>query len=381
MMLAAVLVYGTWAFTANLAHGPAVALRAGLTQGASSGTTTLVIGTLIEALHAALAPGRRRVLVTTVAAGSLAALVHLGVHLAAGTPEIARTILPSVIIGYAFAALYASRLGAPPAEPSLRFTYRRTGTLTDAEREAIWSFLHRFVERDRRTFADKLARTHEVFLGYLPGDELVAFGAVDTVERAIDGTSHTVLYTHWAVLDPRVRGRNVIQRVGFRYFLRARLRHLLRPIHWMFTASTFQSYLLLARNYETFWPRAGAAWPARERALVDSVMEESGDSGWDREAGVLRRKGTSRYREGVVDDDPRLLDHPTLGPVIRFYRGQNPGQVEGDSLLCLCPLSLANCWSWARTALGRSLRRERRRGADRRAKTSALTAPSSAEIA
>src|SRR5262245_51575191 len=86
MVIAAFCIYGTWAFFANVAHGASVALRAGLTQGASSGVTTLVIGSVIEALHAALPFGRRRALLATGISASLAALVHLGLHLAMGTP-------------------------------------------------------------------------------------------------------------------------------------------------------------------------------------------------------------------------------------------------------------------------------------------------------
>ena len=365
MAALAVVVYGAWAFLANLGHGGAIALRAGLTQGASSGTTTLVIGAVIEGIHAALPPRPYRAALATGVSASLAALFHLSVHLIAGTPAIARTILPSVVIGYVFAAFYATRLAAPGAEPAFAITYRRSVTLTEAEREAVWSFVSRFVERDRTAFEDKLARTREVFLGYRRGREMVAFGAVDLIERAIDGRTYGLLVTHWAALHPDVRGRNVIQRVGARYFLRYRMTHPLRPVHWLFTASTFQSYLLLARNFRTFWPRPGAAWPARERRLVAAVMAEGGDHGWDPETGVLERHGASRYREGVVDDDPELLDHPTLGPMIRFYRRQNPGQDQGDSLACLCPLTPANCLSWARVALARSLRRTTR--ASRRA--------------
>jgi hypothetical protein len=128
----------------------------------------------------------------------------------------------------------------------------------------------------------------------------------------------------------------------------------------MFTASTLHSYLLLVNNFATYWPRPGASFPPRQRALVAAVMRRSGDPSWDEEAGVLHRHGASRYREGVVDDDPALLHHPVLGPVAQFYRTQNPGQVEGDSLACLCPLSTANWLSCARTAAAR-IRRGRRR--------------------
>lgn len=352
LVFAAFALYGSWAFIVNLAHGAAVALRAGLLQGASSGVTTLVIGSVIESLHAALPSGRRRALLAAAVAASLSACVHLAVHLTAGTPEVLRTVLPSVVIGYVFAASYAFAL----EQPRIRITWRAPSALTAAEREDVWSLVARSVQRDRRAFEEKLGLTGEAFLGHLPTGELVAFGAVDAVEAEVAGRTEAVLYTHWAVLDPRARANNVIQRVGFRCFLRYRLRHPLRPVSWMFSASTYQSYLLLVRNYVTYWPRPDAPWTERARALRDAVMAKSGDPTWDAEAGVLRRHGATRYREGVVDDDPRLLDHPVIGPAVGFFRAQNPLQVEGDSLLCLCPLSAANWWACARVALGRRAR-------------------------
>lgn len=361
-VIAAVAVYGTWAFVANRGHGALVAARAGLTQGASSGFTTLVIGSIVEALRSALPPGRRRALVATSISASITACIHLGVHLVAGTPEILRTILPSVILGYVFAASYAFALEGP----RVRVAFRAPADLTPAERDAVWSLLARSVERDRRAFEDKLARVGEIFLGHLPSGELVAFGAVDVIEVERGGRTSALLYSHWAVLDPSVRGCNVIQRVGLRCFLRYRLRHPLRSTYWLFTASTLHSYLLLFKNFTTYWPRPSVPWPQLERALVEEAMRRSADPSWDPEAGVLRRRGASRYREGIVAHEPALLDHPVLGPALRFYAAANPGQLEGDSLVCLCPLSAANWWSCLRTALGRCLRRTDRAGTVRR---------------
>jgi hypothetical protein len=262
--------------------------------------------------------------------------------------------LPSALVGHAFAALHAAALGGP----RVRVVRRPRASLTPAEREAVWSLIERSVQRDRRTFEDKLARIDEVALGYLPTDELCAFVAVDVVEVEHEGQTVAFLCSHWAFLDPQVRGCNLIHRVGGGSFLRYRARHPTRPVYWLFTASTFHSYLLLVRNFETFWPRAGVPWPTRERVLIEAAMRRVDDPAWDPEAGVLRRNGASRYREGVVDDEPGILQHPVLGPAVRFYREQNPRQVEGDSLVCLCPLSAANWWWCARASLDRSLRRK-----------------------
>lgn len=70
---------------------------------------------------------------------------------------------------------------------------------------------------------------------------------------------------------------------------------------WLFTASTYKSYLLMSRNSSTYWLRPEARWPMRERVIVDDVMRKTGEGGLDRETGViplLRRLSLPRGRGG-----------------------------------------------------------------------------------
>lgn len=103
LALAAFAVYGGWAALANHGHGARVAFRALITQGASSATTTLLIGGLVELLRRRMPGGAAAVL-----AASVTAVFHVVVHLVAGTPEVARTVAPSIVVGYLFAAAYAA---------------------------------------------------------------------------------------------------------------------------------------------------------------------------------------------------------------------------------------------------------------------------------
>lgn len=103
LALAAFVVYGGWAAVANHGHGARLAFRALVTQGSSSALTTLLIGGLVELLRRRIPGGAAAVL-----AASVTAAFHVVVHLLAGTPEVARTVAPSMVVGYVFAAAYAA---------------------------------------------------------------------------------------------------------------------------------------------------------------------------------------------------------------------------------------------------------------------------------
>ncbi len=116
----AAVIYGTWAYVANAGHGVALATHAALVQALSSATTTLVISGGIEGLRRRLGRGTWRLALAVVIPPTASSSIHVAAHLANGTPELLRTIAPSVVIGYAFAAAYAlgSRRLDQAASPS-----------------------------------------------------------------------------------------------------------------------------------------------------------------------------------------------------------------------------------------------------------------------
>ena len=107
----AVVAMGGWAAFANLGHPIARLAIAAAVQGPLSGSITVVLKRTLEAMGAAL-PLRLTwfvpPLVTCI--GVLAILV--GAHLAAGTPEIARTIAMPYAVSSTYAWVYAYSLYA-----------------------------------------------------------------------------------------------------------------------------------------------------------------------------------------------------------------------------------------------------------------------------
>lgn len=110
LALGAGALYGGWAAVANHDQGPAAALRAAATQLLLSTSATLALELLIERIfRSARTPGRGFWLAATVASTSAAATLAAG-HALMGTPHIARTIAPSIVIGTAFCFAYARTL-------------------------------------------------------------------------------------------------------------------------------------------------------------------------------------------------------------------------------------------------------------------------------
>lgn len=222
--------------------------------------------------------------------------------------------------------------------------------LDEPTTSALYAFHSRFVHRSRASFEAGLRKVDEIWLLEDAARAVLAFATVESVSVEVDGEEHLALYTRWAFVDPAHRRRGFVQRVGLSAWLRARFTRPLRPIYWVFTASTLDSYLHMLRTARAAFPNRNAATPPHLQEILRKTHAALGTEGWDPEAGVVRRAGEVQYRTGLVDER-------TIDPDAAFYRERNPHQSRGDSLGCIAVADLGNLAFYARRALEKSLGR------------------------
>jgi len=221
--------------------------------------------------------------------------------------------------------------------------------------DEIWALIQQFYDTER-DYVEGLIRHHgSIALFRSAGDaRLVGISALDVYPAAFEGREVVVIFTSHVMLEPAFRGHNLLQRLGWRTFLRTRMRYPFRAIYWFFDAPSYKSYLLLPRNFRDFWPRRDRQTPAWERGLMDRLSHQMYRDDWLPEQGIVRRTGHRRLKP----DAAPLPDDYARDPNLAFFADANPGHAEGDMLVCLCPLSIANL-----VTLGLRARERRRRAA------------------
>jgi hypothetical protein len=226
-----------------------------------------------------------------------------------------------------------------------------TGAISLPSWDEIWQLTRAFYDAERAHVEQKLREHQRIVLFRSRGERaLVGMASVDVYPVAFRGRKLAVIYTSHVLLEERYRGHNLIQRVGFRTFLEARLRFPLRPLYWFFDTFSYKSYLLLPRNFRDFWPRFDRPTPEWDAALMDHLAARTYGSAWQPAAGIVARSGQKRLRRETAPLEPGLAD----APEIEFFARSNPGHAEGDMLVCLCPLTAANWLSVAVRALRRA---------------------------
>jgi hypothetical protein len=231
-------------------------------------------------------------------------------------------------------------------------TVHGTDSLTPSQWDDIWILTQEFFDVERSYAEAELRKRPSVAL-FRMNDALLGMVSLDVFEVRFRGRRVTAISTTHVLIRENWRGRNLLQKLGFRTFLRARLRHPLRPIYWFFDTSSYKSYLLLPRNFRTFWPRRDQPTPESRKALMDSLASRVYGTDWQPERGIVNRSSRMRMRETAA---PLILTRDS-DPDLAYFASANPGHAEGDRLVCLCPLGLPNWLSLA----GNVLRRLRHR--------------------
>ncbi len=235
-----------------------------------------------------------------------------------------------------------------PGEDNIATHVRRPRDLTPADWDDIWTLTDEFFDVERGYAEAELRKRERIALFRMNG-ALLGMASITIYGEKFRGRRVAVINTSHVLIRENWRGRNLLQKLGFRTFLATRLRYPLRPIYWFFDTFSYKSYLLLPRNFRRFWPRHDEPTPESRAALIDQLATHLYGPAWRPARGIAVRSGQKRLRTATA---PLALSADT-SPDIRFFAAANPGHAEGDMLVCLCPLTLGNWLSVARRALAR----------------------------
>ncbi|RAL20667.1 hypothetical protein DL240_15225 [Lujinxingia litoralis] len=235
----------------------------------------------------------------------------------------------------------------------LRLELRRAADLTPADRDEIYIFASRYIEGSRQVIDAGFEVMRDVILvRERAGGPLVGVGTMDVRLFEVAGRRRVVLYPGNALLEPRFRGRNVLQAVVMVYFLEARLGYPRCPIDLAMAVFSYKSYLLLPRTYQTFWPRYEQATPPTERELMRRVAERYSQNVRPGPGGEWIGTVPKHLRGEVAPIGSQEL----ASAHVRYFHEQNPGYGQGDVLVVLAPLNLKNWRAMVRTTVRRQLR-------------------------
>jgi hypothetical protein len=214
-----------------------------------------------------------------------------------------------------------------------------TQQLSTAQWEELWSFATLYVDATREAYEKSIRGKNEIVLVRdKQTRKLVGLGAVDLYPMVHRGVPCWVIFLGNTVFSEEHRGKNIVEKTGFLYYLRLRVQHPSQPIYLSYVTFSYKSFRMLSRNFREYWPHMNQATPAAEAELIDHLGAKYYKELWVKEEQLARGSPVYNLKSWVAEiDEERLKD-----PQVRFFVQKNPGYKNGDSLFCLVPLHYKN---------------------------------------
>jgi hypothetical protein len=242
---------------------------------------------------------------------------------------------------------------ALPASRKLAWRIRTIDELHPETVDAMWGLFSRYyADVSRARFEEDLRAKDSVILLRDEGRKLRGFSTLVHMEGEIEGEPFGAVFSGDTIIHHHFWGQTALQQAFFRHLVAQKLRRPFRPLWWFLISKGYKTYLLLARNFPTYWPRHDRATPDRELALLDALARAKYADAWVPELGILRfPERLGRLRGNVAPIGAKDLEDPH----IRFFVERNPGHAAGDELVCAGRIDLALCSKF----LGKMARKKR----------------------
>jgi hypothetical protein len=222
----------------------------------------------------------------------------------------------------------------------------------------MWQLFQSYYDSvTREIFTRDLGPKSDAILLRDTGDgSLQGFSTMETYERTVQGRALGVLYSGDTLVARGYWGQTALQRAWLACATRFKALHPLQPVYWFLIAKGYRTYLLLSRNFPTYWPRHDRSTPPWERAVIHELAREKFGSEYRPHRGVIEHAVCpGKLRRGVAPIEDRFLAEPD----IRYFQERNPGHGAGDELCCLGRIDLALWTSYMFKLVGKRLRHGR----------------------
>lgn len=221
---------------------------------------------------------------------------------------------------------------------ALSFRIRRREELDGPARARMLALMKLCYDNvdDARFYEDLDHKQHVITL-VDEREMLQGFSTVRIAEESLAGSAVDILFSGDTVIHPNHWGSKALQRGFLAFVLWHRVRRPRRRLYWLLLSKGYKTYLLLANNFPSAFPRRDYVPPAEVRALRDRVGRAWWGEDFDPNTDLLRfATARDRVKNGVATLDAETRERPDVA----FFLQKNPRWADGDELVCLAEVDL-----------------------------------------
>ncbi|MCG8394404.1 MAG: hypothetical protein MI745_15095 [Pseudomonadales bacterium] len=165
---------------------------------------------------------------------------------------------------------------------------------------------------------------------------VVGFSTMKTLDMNIEGRRVKGVFSGDTIIEQQYWGNKALHVAFFFRMIREKFRHPFRPLFWLLISKGYKTYLLMANNFQNYYPNPESNSRAMEK-MVDDYCERLFPGCYCSERKLLDfGEGYTHLKSDVADitDEMRRENEK-----IQFFERRNPTWRRGTELPCIGEIS------------------------------------------
>lgn len=200
--------------------------------------------------------------------------------------------------------------------------------------ERMYELFQSFYEnvKKEKFINDLKAKDRVIILRGRDSGKIEGFSTIQDVQVDVNGKLVQGIFSGDTVINPAYWGQSALTMEFFKNLAKAKAKRPMRPLYWFLISKGFKTYLLLAKNFSTYYPRFDKELESQNKALVDGFARSLFGELYDSDTMLLKTAFKyDRLKKGVAPATAQAMQDPRVA----FFCRMNPGWADGDELCCV----------------------------------------------
>lgn len=206
--------------------------------------------------------------------------------------------------------------------------------VSEKDQEKLFQLFSRYYESiNYEKFLKDFRSKDDVIILRCKKDQVIrGFSTLKVISFTHKNKTRVGIFSGDTIIDENFWGATALTFEFFKYVLNVKKNNFFKDVYWLLISKGFKTYLLLANNFQTYYPRFDKETPGDIQNYMDQSWQELYPEDYCMEKKILT---TANKFDRLKDHVAKIGTDEMSNPKIAFFAQMNPNWKAGDELCCV----------------------------------------------
>ncbi len=194
-----------------------------------------------------------------------------------------------------------------------------------------------YTNHSKETFySDLFEKSHVILLLDSKTKEIQGFSTLLQIDLQNQGANALGVFSGDTVLEKHYWGSKALGVEFLKYLFLLKIKNPTRPVYWLLISKGYKTYLQMANNFKTYYPRFDQKTPPQFQMVMDQFYANKFRDYYNPATGLIEfGPGVCCLKEAVAGITDDLLKNPK----VNFFTQKNLNWSLGHELVCIAEMT------------------------------------------